>query len=153
MIKTFSFFFFLIYCSLSAFTQSKEYEKHLRSVMKKAIPNRTFIYNSSKDMKSTITSSLTFLGITKTGAKVIHIIETYPAAITRHGYEMLLIRDTNGREYHYRGVDKPEKMIKGILYFKHTTSDKEQYIFKQDLNKELPKFLCVDQNDCYNYSD
>lgn len=153
MMKLFSCLMCFVFSFSFAFSQSKEYEKHLDGVLRKSAVNRTFTFNSGIDRKRTTTSSLTFLGNTNTGEKIIYIKETYPAAATRHGYVMLIVQQKNGKKYYYRDIDKPEKMKEGILYFKHLASNNRQYFFTQDLNKDLPKFLCVDKNDCYNYTD
>lgn len=47
--------------------------------------------------------------------------------------------------------DRPTKMTNGVLKFKHVDKKEKPYFFYSDLNKEIPKFLCVDKDDCYDY--
>lgn len=140
-----------ILISIKSFAQSEKYKKHLYSVISKAIVNKTFVYNTSKNKAMTTTSYLTYLGKTRSHCKVLYIKETYPAALVRHGYVMLLVIDSVGAKYEFRDIDKPVKMRNGILYFKHQNKNGSHYYFTQDLNKGIPKFLCIDKEDCYDY--
>jgi hypothetical protein len=124
----------------------------MTNVLSKNQINKTFIFNSSKDKEMTTTSKLTFIGKTPNDYKVVHVTETYPAAATRHGYVMLVIIDKKGRQFNYMDVEMPAKMKNGVLYFKHKGKDGKFYYFRQDLTKELPKFLCVDKDDCFTYT-
>jgi hypothetical protein len=132
--------------------QSRDFKKHLTEVIEKGKLNKTFIYNTSKNKETTTTSQLTYFGKTPNGYKVVHVMETYPAAAVRHGYEMLAIIDKKDKQFYYWDIEKPFMLKKDVLIFKHTNKSGNTYYFKQDLSKELPKFLCVDKNDCYNYT-
>jgi hypothetical protein len=151
MIK-FSLPIVLIFCNILMLAQSREFKKRLTEVIKQNKLNKTFIYNTSKNKETTTTSNLTYFGELPNGNKVVHVMETYPAALVRHGYEMLVVINKKGKQFYYWDVTKPFKLKKGILIFKHTNKSGITYYFRQDLSKQLPKFLCVDKNDCYNYT-
>jgi hypothetical protein len=131
----------------------EEYKKHFSNVLRDGIIDSTFVFNTSKNEDTTVEASLTYLGISKKGFKVMYATETYPASATRHGFRGLFIVDTKGNRYWYRDIDQPEKMKDGLLYFKHVDRDNKPYYHTADLNKEIPKFLCVDKedSDCYDY--
>src|SRR5689334_8120326 len=126
------FLFFCIIISLGVYTraQNQEYVRYLKPVIQKSILNKTFIFNSSKDKEMSTTSYLTYFGKTKKGDKVLFIKETYPAAASRHGYNLLLVIDSTGKKYLYWNIDRPEKMVDGVLFFKHKSKNKI-YFFKQ----------------------
>ena len=145
------FFLFFVLHAVNSFCQSAEYKKHLADVIKKVLTGKTFTYKTNKDKETTTTSYLTYLGKTKRKDLVLYIQETYPAATVRHGYVMLLLIDSSGNCYKFRDIDRPIKMKNGVLYFKHQQKGKKSYYFVQSLNKGIPKFLCADKKDCYNY--
>lgn len=131
--------------------QSREFKKHLADVISKNQLNKTFTFHTSEDKAMRTTSKLTYFGRTPNAYKVVYVSETYPAAASRHGYEMLVVIDGKGKQYYYWDVSKPFKMKNGVLYFRHVGKNGNVYYFKQDLTKGLPMFLCVDANDCFNY--
>ena len=111
----------LLFLHFTAYSQSEEYKKHLNSVSLKSPFGKTFIYNSSRNKLTTTTSFITYYGKNNFNYKIFHVKETYPAAVVRHGYQVLVIIDSTGKTYLYRDVNKPMKMINGVLYFKHFT--------------------------------
>ena len=152
MLRKLLIFIFVPFLFSKVQGQSEEYKKHLNFVLSKSIRNKSFTYNTTNDSLNTTTSKITFLGKSKKGYKVLHIQETYPAVLVRHGYIALLVIDKKGRRYLYRDLEKPEKMNNGVLLFKYLDRGNQVHYFRQDLNKELPKFLCQAKNDCYNYT-
>ena len=131
----------------------EEYKRHLSDVLKMKIVDSTFIFKTNSDEDISVTTHLTYLGVSKKGFKVVYVTESYPASATRHGFIGLFIIDSNGNRYYYRDIDRPEIMKDGLLYFKHVDRDNKSYYHTADLNREIPKFLCVDKGDtdCYDY--
>lgn len=81
-----------------------EYKKHIKTVVSLSIIDSTFIFNTSNNPDKTVTSELTYFGVTKRGDKVLYIAESYPASATRHGFMGLYIIDKNGKKYYYRDI-------------------------------------------------
>jgi hypothetical protein len=135
-----------------SYAQSREFKKYLNVVFSEGKLNKTFAFNTSMDKEITTTSKLTYLGTTPNGYKLVYVTETYPAAITRHGYTMLLVIDKKGDMFYYWDIEKPLKLKNGIVYFKHFDKHGKVYYYKQDLTKGLPKYLCAEKDDCFYFT-
>lgn len=131
----------------------EEYKKYFNDVLRDRIIDSTFVFNTDNDAQTTIETTLTYLGVSKSGIKVIYATESFPTSATRHGFRGLFIVDTKGNRYWYRDINQPEKMRNGLLYFKYADKSKKFYYYTVDLNKEIPKFICIDKGelDCYDY--
>ena len=87
----------------------EEYNKHINNVLKAEIVDSAFVFNTSKNQETTVETTLTYLGISKSGLKVVYATEAYPAAATRHGFLGLFIVDMKGNRYWYGEIDRPKK--------------------------------------------
>ncbi len=150
MVRRYIYCLVLIIISIQSYSQT-EYRKHISYVIKKSQLDSTFRFISIKSKSDTVISDITYFGKTENNVKVFYISETFPSARVRHGYVMLYLIDSKGKNYLYHDIDKPFNLENGTIIFKHLDKFGKLYYYKVDLNVEVPLFICQDEEDCYNY--